>query len=75
MKLIETHNERYSNGLETFDMGMNQFTDLTENEFQQTYCTAIVRPRLLGAPVFYGQEGYPTEFDWRQKGGVAQIKN
>lgn len=34
---IENHNERYHKGLETFEMGINQFTDITNEEFTSIY--------------------------------------
>lgn len=37
VKDIEAHNERYHKGLETFKMGINQFTDMTNEEFKNTY--------------------------------------
>lgn len=36
---IKQHNERYNQGIETFYMGINQFTDLTSQEFKDTYLT------------------------------------
>lgn len=31
---IEAHNKRYHKNLETFQMGINQFTDMTDDEFE-----------------------------------------
>lgn len=35
--MINAHNDRYNHGLETFKMGVNQFSDLTSQEFKQKY--------------------------------------
>lgn len=37
MEKIKQHNERFYQGLETFSMGVNQFTDMTSQEFKDTY--------------------------------------
>nr|CAH7736095.1 unnamed protein product [Callosobruchus chinensis] len=34
-RTIEEHNKRYDNGKETFEMKINQFGDITQEEFQQ----------------------------------------
>lgn len=44
---IESHNERYFQGLETFQMGVNQFSDMTDEEFEQIYA----RNDFLNIPV------------------------
>lgn len=34
---MNAHNERYKDGLETFKMGVNHFSDLSTKEFEQMY--------------------------------------
>jgi Cathepsin propeptide inhibitor domain (I29) len=40
---IEEHNNRYDQGLETYTMGINSFSDLEPAEFQQLYTGTIVQ--------------------------------
>lgn len=37
LQKINTHNIRYKNGLETFEMGVNHFSDLTPKEFEEKH--------------------------------------
>ncbi|XP_063709084.1 digestive cysteine proteinase 1-like [Culicoides brevitarsis] len=41
VRKMEEHNKRYHQGLETFYMGINQFTDLTSTEFRDKYLNFI----------------------------------
>ena len=38
-RFVEEHNQRYSQGLESFDLEVNQFADMTSEEFGQMYTT------------------------------------
>ncbi|XP_041845755.1 cathepsin O [Melanotaenia boesemani] len=53
--------------------GINQFSDLSQNEFRDLYLRAISNR----APVFSGLsiEGLPAKFDWRDKAVVAPVQN
>lgn len=60
--------------------GVTQFSDLTEEEFQRMY-TGVVdvgggRDGSVGAEAPVVEvEGLPKDFDWREKGGVTEVKN
>lgn len=82
-KIVE-HNERFRRGEETYSMGINQFTDMTEKEFLK---------HINGLPKFDERlkEKYPTDqefvdflkskssvpdsFSWIDEGGVTSVKN
>uniref|UniRef100_A0A336MM66 CSON002914 protein n=1 Tax=Culicoides sonorensis TaxID=179676 RepID=A0A336MM66_CULSO len=37
LKMIQSHNDRFNKGTETFAMGINKFTDMTSQEFKDKY--------------------------------------
>ncbi|KAM9377735.1 cathepsin O isoform 1-T2 [Pholidichthys leucotaenia] len=53
--------------------GINQFSDLSQNEFKDLYLRAVCD----GAPLFSGLrlEQPPAKFDWRDKAVVAPIQD
>jgi hypothetical protein len=42
---IAEHNQRYALGLETFDMAVNEFADLTREEFLKYYTDGLLETR------------------------------
>jgi len=72
---IVRHNLDYT---QNFTMGINQFTDLTADEFKQTYVNS-------GKPPQFGSYGCKTfsipysimseSIDWREKGAVTSVKD
>ena len=67
---IKAHN---SNAFRTYDQGINQFTALTQEEFEQNYLGLIVE----GAEIV-GNEDYEVpndDIDWVSKGYVTNVKN
>jgi len=36
-RIVDAHNQRYANGEVTFKMGINQFSDMTKEEFSNTH--------------------------------------
>lgn len=74
------HNLRRSLGLETYDQGVNQFSDLTWEEFVSTYLRR--QPMELSVPTKMSHgisEGdytkLPDKLDWREAGRVTSVKN
>ena len=65
---IEKHNA-LSNTL--YKKGINQFTDLTDEEFRDTYMGELTPPvnRIVMNDITVG------DVDWRVKGGVTSVKN
>jgi len=72
---INLHNAQYD---KTFEQGINQFTDMTDEEFKDTYLTGYnPKPEddedsTLWVP---SNEPIPNTVDWRQQGMVTPIKN
>ncbi|XP_053157935.1 procathepsin L-like [Hemicordylus capensis] len=80
LKTIEHHNWEASLGQHTYELGMNQFGDLTNEEFNRKMNG--FRPDLDEAPgenVTFFQESTmletPKQVDWRTKGYVTPIKD
>jgi C1A family cysteine protease len=54
-------------------MGINQFSDLTKEEFVQTYLGEMdTEVKELDQPI---NAGFTVEVDWRTKGVVTKVKN
>ncbi|XP_003407787.1 procathepsin L-like [Loxodonta africana] len=76
MKMIERHNQEYSQGKHGFTMAMNAFGDKTNEEFRQLMngfqSQKHKKGKLFYEPVF----GHiPTSVDWTQKGYVTPVKD
>jgi cathepsin L len=74
-KIIDEHNAK---GL-SWEMGVNQFTDLTQQEFSDTFLGYIPRQndyyRSLNLHVAPQGQVLADELDWRTKGAVTPIKD
>jgi KDEL-tailed cysteine endopeptidase len=61
-----------------FTMGVNQFTDLTAQEFKDRYVTGIklANVEASGCSTFSGTgKTVPDSYDWRSKGAVTNVKD
>jgi C1A family cysteine protease len=62
-----------------FSMGINQFTDLTSDEFRDKYITGLAFKEQVGSygcKVFSSNaEAAPVSIDWRTKGAVTSVKD
>lgn len=78
VKEIEEHNARYRKGLETFKKGVNQFTDLTEEEFSKLHSIQI-GPRTLQSRLpdeIFNDDPFMVSaksIDWRLKGAIGPV--
>lgn len=79
MQLIDAHNERYARGEETFEMGINQFSDLTPEEFRNSVLSPINTTEFISnIDYFYtprANAAIPNSIDWRTHGAVTGVKN
>jgi len=66
-------NEHNAKGL-SYELGMNQFGDLTNAEFQKIYLSKMNASRT-GEAFVQGNEVDPTSVDWRTQGYVTPIKD
>merc|ERR1712203_1149821 len=75
---MTAHNARYEAGEETYTQGVNEFTDLTLEEFQALPMFGFVKPESagpnLGTHEWNGEE-LAASVDWRTKGAVTPVKN
>ena len=62
---------------QNFTMGINQFTDLTPQEFKDQYVGGLrAEVGSYGCKSFSsGASGAPSSIDWRQKGAVTSVKD
>jgi len=74
MDFVEDHN----NANHTWQAGINQFSDLSPEEFAAQYLSALDVPYDL-TELPYGQEHgpapTPNDVDWRDKGAVTPVKD
>ncbi|RZC38023.1 cathepsin L1 [Asbolus verrucosus] len=80
---IEEHNEKFRQGLETYEIGVNKFTDMTTEEMKSY--TGLVVPKEFPQPLIEitsraslgldEKVKAPNSFDWRDQGAVSQVKN
>lgn len=69
MEFIRNHNQKNS----TFTVGVNQFTDLTWEEFKNSYLSTPIQNEVPSSLKTKHENG--TEIDWREKGAVTPVKN
>ena len=66
---IEAHNAQNGN---SYEMGVNQFSHLTQEEFVETYLKTIVTKINLGIDESFVSVG---DVDWVAQGAVTDVKN
>lgn len=74
---VEAHNARYEQGLVTYKKTINQFSDMTEDEFK-SFLTLHAKPTLNSekvTPYLRSNVEIPESIDWRELGYVTDVKN
>jgi len=74
LKFIERHNAQHALGVHTFTVGINEFADLTNEEFVKQY-TGFVAADGLPETSIELTENRPESIDWRDEGAVTPVKN
>ena len=87
LDLINKHNEEFDKGMHNYSLGMNQFGDMTSEEWSSKmfgynnnknnrpnlWCGLSTCSLKALPPVFSGVN--PEAVDWRTKGAVTPVKN
>ncbi|KAL7738275.1 hypothetical protein ACLKA6_006606 [Drosophila palustris] len=78
-EMIDKHNENYLAGRETYEMGVNQFTDLLPKEFESLMLTGLNLTESSSLTDFTYTKPedveIPPAIDWRSMGAVTSVKN
>ncbi|XP_007474772.1 procathepsin L-like [Monodelphis domestica] len=77
LKLINDHNRLFKEGKKSYFMGMNQFGDMTDKEFESRLNLRIAPVRTRRNYTFKRRIYYrlPKSVDWRTHGYVTPIRN
>jgi len=71
-KFVMTHNQLYENGESTFSVALNDFADLTNEEFRASRLGMLPRKEQHQGSFWVSE--LPTSVDWRGK-AVSDVKN
>lgn len=79
VKIIEEHNKRFAAGEETYEMGVNQFSDMSPSEFKRLMLTDMKMDDLEeeNSNIYNtsARANVPSSFDWRYYAAVNALKN
>jgi len=67
LQFIAEHNAKYEAGEVFFEVGVNQFADMSSEEYQRWVGPSVVRPQFNGTSTYMSPQGVtlPAEVDWR----------
>jgi len=77
VELIRLHNLEFDLGLHTYTLGLNQFADMTSEEFQAQFLGYKQSQKQMSASTFLPPANVqiPDSVDWRTQGYVTDIKD
>jgi C1A family cysteine protease len=73
MAFINKHNAEAAEGKHTYTVGMNQFMDLSQQDFKRFYTSRF--NRTTARNTVYLPAATEDSVDWRTKGAVTPVKN
>ncbi|XP_066975670.1 procathepsin L-like [Macrobrachium rosenbergii] len=75
-KTVKEHNALFQQGLETFDLKINEYGDLTNEEFRAQMNGFLMKEEQSSVVFEYDSDDeVAPEVDWRTKGAVTPVKN
>lgn len=78
IKLINAHNEEFSIGLHSYTMGVNQFADMTKEEYREMMLTYKPQGRPDSNSITHSTtftQPLPKSVDWKAQGYVTEVGN
>jgi len=77
LRLINKHNAEHARGLHSYTLGINEFADLTNEEFVKQYNGFIAPSNVeqVEDDSVVDTTSLPESVDWRTKGYVTPVKN
>ena len=78
VRFVAKHNAEFKAGIQTYEVEINRFADMTLEEFSATYNTfnasKVVKARS-GTPYKLSGAALPDSVDWRTEGYVTPVKD
>lgn len=73
--IIAVHNKRFEDGNESYQLGVNRFADLTQEEFAELWSMPEIDPDQPD-DIFHSKENAAgaLSVDWREKGAVLDVQ-
>lgn len=80
LKSVTKHNQRYELGLESFELGINQFSDMLTNEINEQMnglSYTLLLNSYNNSQLVYIPDSFKVEesMNWNDKGAVTPVKN
>ena len=79
---VKQHNQLFEQGEVTWQKAINQFADMTQEEFHQTYLSAMLKTPaakseqtshdIKGRPHIVGASHLPEQVNWYEAGKVSE---
>ena len=75
--IVDAHNTKFAAGQETFSMALNDFADLTNEEFRARYASGRSHGAAATALKTFapGSVSLPASVNWTAAGAVTPVKN
>merc|ERR1711936_164091 len=74
LDMVETHNQEAAAGVHSYTMAVNQFSDLSYEEFEKTML-GYQDDEAVDSFQFFQEKETPEAIDYRDEGLVTEVKN